>query len=826
MAGGKARWRLAATRMEDVQRGYQMSLETKNSDTWITRFVALCIGVFGILLAVGGGQLVAVGGSPYYLVAGIACSVAAVQVWMRRPLGARLYGAFLLATLAWALWEAGADGWALAPRLIAPAVIGLMFGTPWLRRALRGDAGVADALLRPERAALLSLAVLAVVAFVTSREPPSAQRELRAAASDSTTSAAPGEWTEWGRTLAGDRHSPLEQITPANVGQLKAAWTYHTGVAQVGARGGPEATPLMVDDTLYLCTQNNIVIALDPDSGSERWRFDPKVDMSAASGVATCRGVAFFRAPQATDCPERIISATFSGLLIAVDAHSGKPCATFGEQGFVDLKKGLGDVPTGFYYVSSAPTIVNGHVIVGGWVADNQSTNEPSGVVRAFSAATGAFVWAWDMGRPDYHGEPAPGETYTRSTPNVWAPMSADAELGLVYVPTGNPTPDHWGGNRPEHSDKFGSSVVAIEVATGAVRWSFQTTHHDLWDYDVPSQPTLFEATVDGKPVPALMQPTKRGELFVLDRRTGTPVSNVEELPVPQRGAVADERYSPTQPFSTGMPSFGGPPLKESDMWGVSPLDQLWCRIEFRKLRYDGPLTPLGLDRSLIYPSIGGGMNWGGVSIDAQRGIMITNSMYYGTIAQLLPRAETDRRLEILKTGGLSVTNFAIPLPMAGAPYGILMSGLMSPLNAPCNKPPYGTLSAVDLRNNKLLWTRPIGSARDTGPLGIDSHLPIPMGMPMFGGAITTRSGLLFIGATQDSTFRAFETASGRLLWSARLPAGGNSNPMTYVSPKTGKQYVIIYAGGHVLLRSKPGDSVIAYALPASAPAAAATTGN
>lgn len=803
-----------------------MSLDTNRSDLVVTRFVAVALGAFGLLMAVGGAKLAMLGGSLYYLPAGIACAVAAVLIWMRRPLGATLYGAFLLATLAWALWEAGADGWALAPRLIAPAVAGLMFGTPWLARVLRGRDSAGNAWLRPERMALLSLGVLALVAIWTSREPPSVERELRANTSSSSTDAAAGEWTDWGRTPAGDRHSPLEQITPANVGQLKTAWTYHTGVPQIGSHGGPEATPLMIDNTLYLCTQNNIVIALDADSGKERWRFDPKVDTSAASGVATCRGVAFYRAPQAADCPERIVSATLSGLLIAVDAKSGKPCATFGDQGFVDLKKGLGDVPNGFYYVSSAPTIVNGTVIVGGWVADNQSTNEPSGVVRGYSADTGAFVWAWDMGRPDDHSEPGPGQTYTRSTPNAWAPMSADPALGLVYVPTGNPTPDHWGGNRPDYSDKYGSSVVAIDVATGDVRWSFQTTHHDLWDYDVPSQPTLFEANVGGKFVPALVQPTKRGELFVLDRRTGTPVAEVKELPVPQRGAIADDRHALTQPFSTGMPAFGRDLLTERDMWGVTPLDQLWCRIEFKGLRNDGPLTPLGLDRSLIYPSIGGGMNWGGVSIDPQRDIMITNSMYYASIGQLLPRAETDRRLAILAKGGLSVTNFAIPLPMQNTPYGVLLSGLMSPLDAPCNKPPYGTLSAIDLRNNKLLWTRPVGSARDTGPLGIDSHLPIPMGMPMFGGAITTRSGLLFMGATQDSTFRAFETASGRLLWSARLPAGGNSNPMTYVSPKTGKQYVLIYAGGHVLLRSKPGDAVIAYALPANVPAAATTKAN
>ena len=803
-----------------------MGLENRAGDTVVTRFLAAFLVFFGALLTLGGFQLARLGGSLYYLPAGIMCIVAAVFIWRRSSTGATLYALFLLATLAWALWEAGVDGWALAPRLIAPAVIGLMFSTPWLRRTLYGAAPPRRRYLQPGPIAVLSLATLIVCAFWSSREPPQAERELRALAAVADTDSAPGEWPVWGRTLEGERFSPLDQITPANVGQLKTAWTYNTGVPQIGARGGPEATPLMIDDTLYLCTQNSIVIALDADSGTERWRFDPEVDMSAASGVATCRGVAFYRAPTATDCPERIISATFSGLLMALDARTGKPCASFGNQGSVDLKTGLGDVPAGFYYVSSAPTIVNGNVVVGGWVADNQSTDEPSGVIRAYSADSGAFVWAWDMGRPEFHGEPAPGESYSRSTPNAWAPPSADEELGLVYIPTGNPTPDHWGGNRSAASRKFGSSVVALDAATGDVRWSFQTTRHDLWDYDVASQPTLFDVTVDGKTVPALVQPTKRGELFVLDRRNGAPLAEIEERAVPTRGAVPDETLSPTQPFSTGMPSFGGPPLTERDMWGLTPLDQLWCRIEFSSLRYEGPLTPLGLDRSLIYPSIGGGMNWGGVSIDSQRDIMIVNTMYYGTIVQLLPRAETDRRLELVKSADKSVTNFAIPLPQAGTPYGVLLSGLMSPLDAPCNEPPYGRLSAVDLRTNKLLWSRPIGSARDTGPLGITSHLPIPMGMPMFGGAVTTRSGLLFIGATQDSTFRAFETATGRLLWSARLPAGGNANPMTYTSRKTGRQYVLIYAGGHVLLRSKPGDAVIAYALPASAPGAGSTTTN
>ena len=427
---------------------------------------------------------------------------------------------FLLATLCWAVWEAGADGWALAPRLIAPAVLGLIFGTPWLRRGTGAADTARWAPLAPMSTAILSLLVLVGVALWTTTEPAGGtMRAAHALTGDSS-----GEWPVYGRTLAGDRFSPLDKISPTNVAKLDRAWTFHTGVEQAGAKSGTEATPIMVGDTLYLCTQTNIVIALDPDTGNERWRFDPKVDATGASGVITCRGVAFYRAAGAADCPERIITATFNAQLIALDAGTGKPCASFGNAGFVDLKSGMGDVAPGFYYVSSAPTIVNGNVVVGGWVADNQSTDEPSGVVRAFSADTGRFVWAWDIGRPGNHGEPGPGGHYTRSTPNSWAPMSADEKLGLVYVPTGNPTPDHWGGLRSAASDKYGSNVVALDAKTGDVRWSFQTAHHDLWDYDVASQPTLLDVSVGGNPLPAVAQATKRGELFLLDRRTGAPV--------------------------------------------------------------------------------------------------------------------------------------------------------------------------------------------------------------------------------------------------------------------------------------------------------------
>lgn len=765
-------------------------------------FAALLV-LIGAAVLWGGALLILLSGSPYYLIGGFVVVAAGVLIWRGDARGAWLYAAFLLVTLGWALWEAGADGWALAPRIIAPAALGLLFAIPAIRRGLGIRAPLAAVGI-----AALSLVVVAGVALY----PVDYTTQIRPVSSTTMASdGVKGEWANYGRTLGGSRFSPLSQITPANVSQLEPAWVYHTGVVQTGEKSPLQATPLMVGDTVYLCTQTNIVIALDPETGKERWRFDPKVNATGASRVTTCRGVAYYNAPTAADCPQRIISATFDARLIALDALTGRPCASFGKAGTVDLRAGMGLLMPGFYYVSSAPVIVRGKIVLGGWVADDQTTDAPSGVIRAFDVLSGRFAWAWDTGRPGQSGEPGAGHSYSRGSPNSWAPMSGDDALGLVYLPTGNPSPDHYGALRTPLSEKYGSSVVALDAATGAVRWSFQTTHHDLWDYDVPAQPTLVDVSVDGRQVPALIQATKRGELFMLDRRTGAPLTRVEERQVPQRGAV--EPLARTQPFSPEIPSVGGAPFTESDMWGLTPLDQLWCRIEFRKLRYDGPLTPPGTDRALVYPSIGGGVNWGGVTIDPTRNIMLVNSMYYGTIIQLIPRAETDRLLSNSKKKNYT-HNFTLPQPQHGTPYGVLLSGLESPLQTPCNKPPYGRLHAIDLTTHKLLWSRPFGSARDTGPFNIPSGLPLEMGMPNFGGSMATASGLVFIGASQDKTFRAFDVNSGRQLWQARLPAGGQATPMTYTSPRSGRQFVVIAAGGHALLRSQLGDAVVAYALP------------
>lgn len=765
----------------------------QSTGLWQARVAGLVLGIIGLCMLGGGIVLFRFGGTPYYAASGAAILVAAWLTWRRNATAAIVYGGFLVCTVAWAIWEVGFDGWALTPRLIAPAVVGLaLLAVPALRR--RGGF----------LAVCVGLALLPVGAAAF--RPVIEGGPVGTRTISSVVSETPGEWHSYGNDNSGKRFSELNDIAPENVGKLEQAWTYRTGVKQQGTLSPMSATPIMANDRLYFCTQTNVVIALDPDTGKQLWRFDPEVDSTGASLVTTCRGVTYHAAADAPICPRRIVTTTFDARLIALDADTGRPCADFGRGGTVDLREGLGKVDPGFYYVSAAPTIARGKIVLGGWIADNVMLGEPSGVIRAFDIQTGEFAWAWDMGRPGFHGQPSGDETYTRGTPNSWAPMTADEKLGLVYIPTGNATPDHWGGTRTAEMEKYSSSVVALDLATGAVRWAFQTVHHDLWDYDVGSQPTLVDLQIGGAAVPALIQPTKTGQLYLLDRRTGDPLAAVTEKPVPQ-GAASGDYLSATQPFSTGMPDVAaGPPLTERDMWGATPLDQLWCRVRFKSNRYDGPFTPVGTRRSLIYPGIGGGVNWGSAAVDPTRRLLIVNSIRVPTEVQLIPRAEADR---------LMGEGFHVSLSMqGGTPFGVKLTTFASPLGIPCNRPPYGLISAIDLDTRKLVWSKPLGTAHDSGPLGIESHLPITMGVPNFGGSLVTGSGLIFIAATQERAFRALDMRSGRELWKARLRAGGQSTPMTYRSPRTGRQYVVIVAGGSVLMQSKLGDYVEAFALP------------
>lgn len=609
-------------------------------------------------------------------------------------------------------------------------------------------------------------------------------------------------WGRWGGDDGGSRYSPLTQITPANVWALKPAWRYHIGRIAAPATSSAtfEATPIIADGKLFTCNGITRVVALDPETGREIWGFDPKSD-NFSTYQLNCRGVTHAVDPQVPagqPCARKIFVGTLDMRLLALDAATGRQCARFGAGGIVDLRAGLGAYQRGDMAVSSPPVVIGGRIVVNARVIDNVRTDVPAGAVRAFDLTTGRLAWAWDALPPGM--APRSDGTLARSTPNSWAPMSADPALGLVFVPMGNAPPDHFGGDR-HGLDHYASSVVALDAATGKVRWHFQTVHHDLWDYDLPSQPVLFDLPRPGGAVPALAQATKQGHLFILDRRTGTPLFPVEERPVPQTGGVPGERLAPTQPFPAN-PAFvlRARDLTEADMFGFTPYDRAKCRAAFRAHDYRGVFTPPSTRGWIEFPSFMGATNWGGVSIDPARGILITNTTQAAAIMRLIPRAEADRRLK----AGEQL------LPGAGSPYGLTMGPMLSPFGAPCNPPPWGTLVAIDLKAGRRLWEVPLGTTRDQAPFPIW----LKLGVPNLGGSVITASGLVFIGATTDRFLRAFDIRNGAELWKARLPAGGNATPMTYRLRKDGRQFVVIAAGGHKYLGTGTGDELIAYALP------------
>ena len=598
--------------------------------------ISSILAVVGATLLAGGVALILDSGSAYYLAAGLAVLASAVALVRRSSYAVIIYAGLLIGTLLWSLWEVGLDGWALAPRLLGPAVVGLLFLLPPIRR--HSGAAAWWWIVGP---VLAIVAVIAAPAVMSAMSEPAAQPVAAAASSPP---AGPTEWRNWGNTVGGTRYAPISQIDTHNVAQLQLAWRYDLGVPPQPVPSF-EATPLAADGRLYVCLQPGIVAAIDPDTGHEIWRYTSPaykdIDFTKVFG-GKCRGVSYFEAPHAvTDCPKRVLFSSPDGFLVAVDATTGQPCPSFGEAGAVDIKTGMGPLParTIIALPTSPPTIVNGVAVIGQTISDLGSLNSPSGVIRGYDAVTGALRWAWDAGRPD---EPLlqPGETYTRDTPNAWGVFSGDEQLGLVFVPTGGGPPDYFGGMRPKVTDRYTDSIVAIDVATGKERWSFQTVHHDLWDFDVAAQPVAVDIPGPGGVTPALLAPTKTGQIFVLDRRTGQPINSVVERPVPQ-GAAPGDWTSATQPFTTGFPSFSGPDLKEADMWGITPLDQLWCRLRFRESRYEGKFTPIGTGRdTIMYPGTAGGINWGSVAVDPARGLVFVNTLHFASFGRLIPRAE------------------------------------------------------------------------------------------------------------------------------------------------------------------------------------------
>ncbi len=775
------------------------------------RFLSVVIGLIGVALVLQGLPLVQAGGSLYYFLAGITLAAVSVLLFRGDDRGAKLYGIFLAITYLWALYEAGLDAWALMPRVAMFTVLGLWFVIPRVRRGLQQAEPSPLFEQMPTKIVLGAFAVFAITLLLTSGRY---EVGTPSAAGTGQANNPSGEWRSYGASKTGTRFAAADQINLDNVTQLEKAWEIRTRVP-----GEFKGTPIQVGDGLYLCTGQNIILSLDPDTGLERWRFDPDLQSARIGFWDTCRGVTYYDVPDSNpsaDCAERIFTATTDARLIAVDKKTGLPCADFGVNGEISLLQGMGEVIPGFYFVTSPPTIANDVLVLGGWVLDNQMTEEPSGVVRGFNPLTGELVWAWDMGREDRTGLPEEGENYTRGTPNVWSLTSADEELGLIYVPTGNGTPDYFGGHRTEAMDQYASSIVALDAGTGRVRWSFQTTHHDIWDYDVPSQPTLVDIPVDGVIRKAVIVPTKRAEVFLLDRETGEPITEVAEIATPQTD-IPEEYTAPTQPFSVGMPSFARATLTEADMWGITPFDQAACRLQFKRMRYEGPLTPPTTGYgSLYYPGVAGGMNWGSVAVDEVNHLMVVNTMHNPSVVRLIPRDEvTDS------------TQFGIGGAQAGTPYGVYSFFFLSPIFAPCLEPPYGELAVVDLASQEILWRRPFGTAEEQGPLGIPSRMPLPMGMFYNAGSAVTGGGLIFNAGVVDSTFRAVDVFTGEEVWTDSLPGSSTATPMSYVSPATGKQYVIVTVadgGGGLSLETAvddgtddeevPGGYVMAYTLP------------
>jgi quinoprotein glucose dehydrogenase len=806
-------------------------IHTMSTDAAMSRnrllptLLGVVIVLMGLALLALGIRLSQLGGSLYYLIAGIGFTISGILLIMGRRSALTLYALLLFASTVWALWEVGLDWWQLVPRLALWFAIGVVLLLPWFRRPLlTGQPG------GMATGGLTVAVVLAGAAAIASQftNPGEIKGQLDRDTAG-TTSAAPampdGDWQSYGRTAFGDRYSPLAQITPDNAHKLVPAWTFRTG--DIPGPGDPgettaENTPLKVNNMLYVCTPHSQVIALDPDSGKELWRYDPKISTQKAANFKgwahmTCRGVAYHDdaayaaapadpAPSPTSastganaCPRRLFLPTADTRLIALNADTGKVCEDFGDKGQIDLGANIGTFAPGGYYSTSPPAVTRNLVVIGGHVTDNVSNDEPSGVIRAFDVHTGRLVWNWDSGNPDDTTPIAPGKTYTRNSPNMWSMFSVDEKLGMLYLPMGNQTPDQWGGNRTPASEKFSAGLTALDIATGHVRWTFQFTHHDLWDMDVGGQPTLIDMkTADGVK-PAVMASTKQGSIYVLDRSNGQPIVPINEVPVPQ-GAVAGDHTSPTQPKSDL--NFMPPPLKERDMWGVTPFDQALCRIDFKSLRYDGAFTPPSLQGSIVYPGNFGVFDWGGISVDPVRQIAFVNPDYMAFRSKLVPAAEVEggpgRKSE---TEGVQ--------PNKGTPYGVILEALLSPLGLPCQAPAWGYVAAVDLTTHQTLWKHKNGTVRDSSPV----PLPLTMGVPSLGGTFTTASGVGFMSGSLDQFLRAYDLRNGKQLWEGRLPAGAQTTPMTYTG-KDGKQYVLVVAGGHGSLGTKQGDYVMAFKLP------------
>ena len=607
------------------------------------------------------------------------------------------------------------------------------------------------------------------------------------------------DWPTYGGQSSGTQYSSLDQINTQNVENLQQVWIFHTGDVSEGSTDSHETnyqvTPILANQKLYLCTPLNNVIALDPGTGTEVWRFDfnkPKTE--TMYGYHNCRGVSYWQASSAEGtkrfCGKRILQGTDNGFLIALDADTGRPCLGFGDDGRIDLNaldyRGEGKIS-----VTSPPAIHQDVVIVGGTVIDNKFRDSLDGIVRGFNIRTGEQVWEWNP-IPEHLSDQVGGA-------NTWAPISVDQENGWVFLPTGSPSYDTYGVNRKDPIP-FGNAVVVLKAATGELVWSYQTVHHDLWDYDLAAMPTLVTVIRDGDPVQAVIQATKTGLVFGFNRGTGAPLFEIEERNVPATD-VPGEYSSPTQPFPVLPAPVTSQEISADDAWGTAIVDTRGCRKALEGLRNEGIFTPPSVKGSVLHPSFLGGTNWGGVAYDAETGLAVLNSSNLVSAVTLMPREEFEA--DDVKTGTSTYE-------MRESPYVMLRKVLLSSFGAPCNPPPWGQLTAIDMNTGEKRWQIPFGRVEFGGLI---RTLP-SWGAPNQGGPIITKGGLVFIGASLDSRFRAYDLKTGEELWSAETPAPATATPMTYQYGSDNRQYVVIAAGGHGGFDTKLSDSIVAFALP------------
>lgn len=622
------------------------------------------------------------------------------------------------------------------------------------------------------------------------------------------------QWSHYGGNQLGMQYSSLKNITRENVSKLKIAWQYRTGELSEGAARpySFQSNPILVRNKLYLSTSSGIVIALDPQSGTEVWRYDPKLDRSRSPAEISNRGVSSWidpKAKQGAVCSHRIYIGILDSRLIALDGNTGKPCANFGEGGAIFLNKGVRLRPGESleYTLTSPPVIVGETLISGSAVGDNSAVELEYGIVRGFDVRTGEMKWSWDpiprSPENPVHKEWLPQQVKKTGAANAWAPLAADVRRGLVFVPTGSASPDFFGGER-QGSNLYANSLVALNAETGELVWAQQLIHHDVWDYDLASQPTLVDLKRGDKVIPAVLQGTKTGLIFTFHRETGEPIFEIEERAVPQGGAEGED-LSPTQPFPVAPPPLvrQGPVTKE-DAYGFLLVDKWLCQAELAKYRSEGIYTPPSVEGTILLPSWGGGINWGGLAFDPESQTVVVNTNDLAAVVALIPRSDYS---ELAGSGTYPDSQFSA---QSGTPFGMRRQPVLSVLGAPCIKPPWGNLTAVDMTDGSIKWQRPLGTTEDLAPWPMSG---LELGMPNLGGPVVTASGVIFIAAATDNYLRAFDLDKGEELWKGRLPAGGQATPMTYYLESTGKQYVVIAVGGHPGLGTTLGDYVVAFSL-------------